>query len=111
MKLIQLNLFFAKILSGDDGDNVTPVYFKIKETKGGPRRYKITEKHINEIMRIYKKQYLQIKENHFFSNEHIEMICLITKEVIKITDKTVKELVLKWKKNRDLMMLHKKMFT
>lgn len=102
-----IEFVFAKILKGDDGDNVTPLYVKIKETKGGPKRFKVTDKHCSEILDTYKKEYLLVKDSHFFEDEHIEMICTIAKSVIKIDDKTVEELIQKWKMNRDLMLLHK----
>lgn len=111
IKVEELNpteFVFAKILKGDDGDNVTPLYVKIKETKGGPKRFKVTDKHCEEILALYKREYLVVKDSHFFEDEHIEMICTLAKNVIKIDDKTIEELISKWKMNRDLMFLHKK---
>lgn len=111
IKIEELNpteFVFAKILKGDEGDNVTPFYVKIKETKSGPKRFKVTDKHCSDILDLYKKEYLVVKDSHFFEDEHIEMICTIAKKVIKIDDKTVEELIGKWKMNRDLMFLHKK---
>jgi len=99
---------FAKILKGDDGDNVTPLYVKMKDTKGGLKRFKVTDKHCDEILKLYKKEYMSVKEMHFFEDEHIEMICTFAKIIIKIDDKDISELITKWKMNRDLMFLHKK---
>lgn len=111
IKIEELNpteFIFNKILKGDDGDNVTPLYVKVKETKGGPKRFKVTDKHCAEILSLYKREYLTVKDSHFFEDEHIEMICVLAKKVIKIEDKTTEELISKWKMNRDLMFLHKK---
>ncbi len=107
-ELNPIEFVFAKILKGDEGDNVTPLYVKIKETKSGPKRFKVTDKHCTEILTLYKKEYLLVKDSHFFEDEHIEMICTLAKMVIKIDDKTTEELINKWKMNRDLMFLHKK---
>lgn len=98
---------FKKILKGDGGDNVSSLYTKIKETKRGPQCYTVTEKQSTEILQKFKAQNFSVKQHHFFDDKYITQICDITKTHLKIEDKSIDELIEKWKLNRNLMMLHK----
>ena len=110
IKIEEINtndFIFKKILRGDGGDNVSSLYTKIKETKRGPQKYTITEKQSKEIMEKFKSINFSVKHHHLFDDAFITQICEITKAHIKIDDKTLEELIEKWKMNRNLMMLHK----
>lgn len=110
MKIDEVNtteFVFKKILLGDAGDNVSPLDVKIKETKGGPRVFKVTPKHANDILDEFKKDKVFINQAHLFNEENINMICEIAKRVIKI-DKEIPEIKTKWELNRNLVFLHKK---
>lgn len=100
-----MEFLFRKILIGDSGDNVPPLYTVVKETKAGPRTYGVTDKHVNEINNRFKEDKPFINQSHFFNDEHILNICSIAKDVIKI-DKTVEEIYKRWITNRDLVYLH-----
>lgn len=101
------DFLFKKILKGDDGDNVSPLYVKIKETKRGPQRYVITDKQADDILAKFRGLNFSVKQHHFFTDEFIKLICELTKTHLNIQDKSNAELVAKWKMNRDLMFLHK----
>lgn len=98
---------FKKILIGDAGDNVPPLYVKVKETKAGPRAFRVTDKHANTILDKFKDERIHVNQSHLFNEELITRICELAIEVIKIDDKTLDEVIQRWKTNRDLMFLHK----
>jgi 5'-3' exonuclease len=104
---VNINEFiFRKILIGDAGDNVSPLETKIKESKNGPRVYRVSDKQANDILSEFKKDKMFVNQSHLFNDEQIEQICHIAKRVIKI-EKPINEIVDKWKLNRDLVFLHK----
>lgn len=101
-----MEFLFRKILVGDAGDNVPPLHTTTKETKRGPVTYRVTDKHVNEIMSKFLDDKIFINGSHFFNDEHIEEICQIAKSVIKI-DLPIDKIIEKWKLNRNLVYLHK----
>jgi 5'-3' exonuclease len=104
---VNINEFiFRKILVGDAGDNVSPLDTKIKESKNGPRVYRVTDKHASEVLSEFKRDKIFVNQSHLFNEDQITQICDIAKRVIKI-DRTVEEITPKWKLNRDLVFLHK----
>ena len=97
---------FRKILIGDAGDNVSPLHVVIKETKGGQRRFSVTDNHANQILNEYKNDKIFVNQSHLFNDEYINKICEIAKSIIKI-DKPIEEIRTKWELNRNLVYLHK----
>ena len=109
MKLDEVNtneFLFRKVLIGDMGDNVSPLHVVIKETKGGPRRFGVTDNHANTILNEFKDDKVFVNQSHFFNDEYIDQIVSIAKRVIKI-EKEPAEIRTKWLLNRDLVFLHK----
>lgn len=110
MKIDEVNtneFIFKKILTGDSGDNVSPLHVVIKETKGGQKRYSVTDNHTNLILNEFKSDKVFVNQSHLFNDEYIDKICEISKRVIKI-DKPIEEIRQKWELNRNLVFLHKK---
>ena len=101
-----MEFLFRKILVGDAGDNVPPLHTTVKETKRGPITYRVTDKHVNEIMSEFKTDKIFINQSHFFTDDFIQQICEIATRVIKI-DKPIEDVISRWKTNRDLVYLHK----
>lgn len=98
---------FKKILMGDSGDNVSPLYHHTKKSKDGKiRTYSITNNKADKILKKYENEYGSISESTFFNSESISNICQIAKEILKIHDKTLDELIERYETNRSLMMLH-----
>ena len=109
MKIDEVNtneFIFKKVLTGDAGDNVPPLYSYIKETKGGPRNYKVTPNQANKVMDEFKENRVFINQSHLFNEDTIKDICEIAKKVIKIPE-DIESIQEKWKLNRDLVYLHK----
>ena len=110
MSLDEINtneFIFRKILIGDAGDNVSPLEVKIKTGKEGQiRKFVVTEKQANEILRDFISDKMFVNQSHFFIDEYINQIVSIAKRVIKI-EKAESEIRQKWELNRNLVFLHK----
>jgi 5'-3' exonuclease len=103
---VNINEFiFRKILIGDAGDNVSPLDVKVKETKGGTRMFRVTDKQANDVLNEFKEDRIFVNQAHFFNEDHINHICSIAKRIIKI-EKPDNEIINKWMLNRDLVYLH-----
>ena len=109
MKIDEVNtneFIFKKVLTGDAGDNVPPLYSYIKETKGGSRNYKVTPNQADKVLDSFKENRVFVNQSHLFNEDIITDICKIAKELIKIPE-DLENIKTKWKLNRDLVFLHK----
>ena len=102
-----LEFVFKKILTGDSGDNVSPLYqFKKTDKSGKVRVFNITDNKATKILNEYEKDNGSINETTFFSSNSISEVCSITKQQLKINDRTLDHLIEKYEANRNLMYLH-----
>ena len=102
-----LEFVFKKILTGDSGDNVSPLYqFKKTDKSGKIRVFNITDNKAIKILNEYEKDNGSINETTFFSPNSISEVCSITKQQLKINDRTLDHLIEKYEANRNLMYLH-----
>ena len=104
-----LDFVFKKILTGDTGDNVSPLHQFVKTGKNGKTRvYNLTETKAQKILETYEDKYGTITEHTFFTKESIQAICQITKDTLKIMNRPLSDLTQKYEDNRNLMYLHNK---
>lgn len=100
---------FKKILIGDAGDNVPPLYSYTKESKGKVRKYKVSELMATKTLEAFKKNHMFVNQMQLFDDEAIKEICDLARTFIKIpkeiTDQEIKD---RWIFNRDMVYLHKK---
>jgi len=102
-----LEFVFKKILTGDSGDNVSPLHQFVKKLKTGKTRvYGITDKKATNILETFETKHGKITESTFFNQKMINEICQLTKDSLGIYDKTLPELIQKYEANRNLMYLH-----
>ncbi len=102
-----IEFVFKKILCGDAGDNVSPLYqFKKTSKDGKVRVFNITDNKATKILNEYEKDNGTISESTFFSQSAISEICAIAKQQLKINDRTLDQLIEKYEANRNLMYLH-----
>jgi 5'-3' exonuclease len=102
-----LEFVFKKILIGDSGDNVSPLYQFRKTSKDGKTRvFNITDNKATKVLNEYEKDNGTISESTFFSSNSISDICQIAKTQLKINDRTLDQLIDKYETNRNLMYLH-----
>jgi len=100
---------FNKILVGDSGDNVSSLYQYKKTNKDGKTRvYNLTDNKAKKIREEYENKHGHINDSTFFNKESIRNICSISKNVCKIMDTTLPQLIEKYETNRNLMYLHNK---
>lgn len=101
---------FSKILLGDSGDNVPPVYSRTKQTKAGEKTFKFSDKMAREVLNDFKSKASTVFVNqfHLFDDQCIRMIAELAIQKMKIDDRTVDELMERWKTNRDMLFLHHK---
>lgn len=100
---------FKKVLTGDSGDNVLPVYWKtIKLKTGGQRTYGISEKKADIVYNEFIKKHGSFNYLYFFSDDYLIDIANILIRVIKITDKSREEIIKNIRINVNLMILSSK---
>ena len=102
-----LEFVFKKILTGDSGDNVSPLHQFVKKLKTGKTRvYGITDKKATMILEKFTSKNGDLTESTFFNQKTINEICQITRDTLGIHNETLPELVEKYEANRNLMYLH-----
>ena len=102
-----LEFVFKKILCGDSGDNVSPLYqFKKTSKDGKTRVFNITDNKATKILNDYEQNNRTISESTFFTHDSISDICQIAKTNLKIMNTTLDQLIDKYETNRNLMYLH-----
>lgn len=99
---------FAKILTGDVGDNVRSVFQRRKQTKGGEKTYRFTDRMASEALVRYERDNMFFGQHHMFDDVQIDRLASIVREVVKAEDgeATLEEIASRWKTNRDLVCLH-----
>lgn len=73
---------FAKVLTGDSGDNIKSVYYYNSTTKNGTRTYGITDKKAQSIVDGFIKKFGSFNKTFLFDDSYQREICkLIIKEL------------------------------
>lgn len=104
---------FKKIIKGDSGDNVAPLYAQPKVYKSGKKKgqeYFSTpsDKQINEVLKTFNERYDTINPVMFWNKDIISEICGLVKMTCKYNDVSMKQLEKNYADNRNLMILHEK---
>jgi|694.fasta_scaffold129630_4 5'-3' exonuclease len=68
---------FAKVLTGDAGDNIKPVYYYTSTTKNGTRTYGISEKKAEQVVSMFKKKHGSFLKTFMFDESFQHDICKI----------------------------------
>lgn len=99
---------FTKILTGDSGDNVRSVFQRRKQTKGGEKTYKFTDRMAADALSKYERDNMFFSQHHLFDDVQIDRLAGIVHEVAKAGDgePTATDIAARWKINRDLVCLH-----
>jgi len=100
---------FVKILIGDSGDNVPPVYQRKKQTKKGELTYRFSEKMARTVLDRFKtaSSIVYVNQFHLFDETSISKICSLAMEEMSVDDKLIEEIIERWKINRDMLYLHR----
>lgn len=92
---------FAKVLTGDAGDNVPPAYWHILNG----RRYGISDKKAAEIISEFKKKHGTLSHMYLYNNELITDLANITIRVIKAKHMSREQIISNIRSNVNLMVL------
>lgn len=109
-KVVKINpdkFVFKKIMIGDAGDNVPPIFKRTKTSSNGQTRtYGVTEREAKIVLEEFQKKYSRLVEGHIFNDDHITEICDLLRKTKKIDNVSTETLTERYKINRDLMCLH-----
>lgn len=101
---------FAKILTGDAGDNVRSVFQRKKQTKGGEKTYRFTDRMAAQALSAYEDGNMFFSQHHMFDDAQIDRLAAIVRNIVKAeaSEASVADIAARWKINRDLVCLHAK---
>ena len=101
---------FAKILTGDSGDNVRSVFQRRKQTKAGEKTYRFTDRMAAQALAMYESDSMFFSQHHMFDPVQIDRLAGIVHQVAGSGEgeASVAEIADRWKVNRDLVCLHAK---
>jgi 5'-3' exonuclease len=103
---------FTKILVGDQGDNVKPLYSIERVYRSGKKEGETWIKSLNstessKILSKFKETYHEdISESLFWNFDYIKKICSITKKICKLDHIPIDQLIKNYEDNRNLMILN-----
>lgn len=92
---------FAKVLTGDAGDNVSPAYWYVLNG----RRYGISDKKAAEIISEFKQKYGTLSHMYLYNNELITDLANITIRVMKVKHMSREQIIANIRSNVNLMVL------
>lgn len=92
---------FAKVLTGDSGDNVPPAYWYVLNG----RRYGISDKKAAEIVSEFKKKHGTLSHMYLYNNELITDLANITIRVMKAKYMSREQIISNIRSNVNLMVL------
>jgi 5'-3' exonuclease len=92
---------FAKVLTGDGGDNVLPAYWYIQNN----RRYGISDKKSSEIIAEFKKSHGNLSYKYLYNNELVIDLANIIFKVMKVKHMSIDQIITNIRSNVNLMVL------
>ena len=91
---------FAKVLTGDAGDNVSPAYWYVLNG----RRYGISDKKAGEIISEFKQKHGTLSHMYLYNNELITDLANITIRVMKAKHMSREQIIANIRSNVNLMV-------
>jgi 5'-3' exonuclease len=92
---------FAKVLTGDSGDNVSPAYWYILKN----RRYGISDKKAAEIIAEFKQKHGGLSHMYLYNNELIIDLANIIIRVMKAKHMSREQIITNIRSNVNIMVL------
>jgi 5'-3' exonuclease len=100
---------FKKVLTGDSGDNVPPIYsYTTTNKKGHKRTYGVSEKKAELILDEFKKKHGIVNSLYFFGEDYVIDIANIAIRILKAKHMNREEIIQNIKKNANLVLLNSK---
>ena len=100
---------FRKVLTGDSGDNVSPIYsYTTTNKKGHKRTYGVSDKKAQLILDEFKKNHEEVNSLYFFGNDYVVDIANIAIRVLKAKHMSREQIIHNIKTNANLVLLNSK---
>ncbi len=100
---------FKKVLMGDAGDNVKPVYYYSEVNKKGQNRnYGVSEKKAETVLAEFVRKYGKFKVEYLYDESYQRHICNLVIKVLSATRMTQEQIHRNIQDNTSLVILHQK---
>jgi 5'-3' exonuclease len=100
---------FKKVLMGDGGDNVKPVYYYADVNKNGQKRnYGVSEKKAELVLTEFEKKYGKFKVEYLYDESYQKHICNLIIKNLSATRMTYEQIHRNLQDNTSLVILHQK---
>jgi len=98
---------FKKVLTGDSGDNVTPIYWHTTTHKSGTQRtYGVSEKKAQLILEEFEKKYGRVNSLYFFNHDYVEGLANIAIKILKAQHMSKEQIIKNIQSNANLVLLN-----
>jgi 5'-3' exonuclease len=102
-------VILGKILGGDKGDNILPVYSYQKKNKNGKiMTFGVSDKKIEEIKILFEQDHGKLDIMYFFESSYKKVLVDLTCQVMKITSAYRDSVEKNLDRNINLVILHQK---
>jgi len=100
---------FKKVLTGDSGDNVSPIYsYTTTNKKGHKRTYGVSENKAQLILEEFEKKHGAVNSLYFFTQDYIIEVANIAVRVLKAKHMSREQIIQNIKTNANLVLLNSK---
>jgi 5'-3' exonuclease len=100
---------FKKVLTGDSGDNVSPIYsYTTTNKKGHKRTYGVSENKAQLILDEFEKKNGAVNSLYFFTHDYIIDVANIAIRVLKAKHMSREQIMKNIKTNANLVLLNSK---
>ena len=110
MTILEINpeeIAFKKVLTGDSGDNVAPIYYYTTTLKNGKKRtYGVSDKKAQLILDEFTEKHGNVDPMYFFTNDYVIDVAQIASKILKAKHMSQDQLVKNIKLNANLVLLN-----
>lgn len=100
---------FKKVLMGDSGDNVKPVYYYTDVNKNGQKRtYGVSEKKAETVLKEFEKKYGKFRVEYLYDESYQKHIVNLIIKNLSATRMTYEQIHRNLQDNTCLVILHQK---
>ena len=110
MNIVEVNphdVAFKKVLTGDSGDNVAPIYWYTTTLKNGKKRtYGVSDKKAQKILEEFQNKHGAVDPMYFFTNDYVLDVAQIASRVLNAKHMSQEQLVKNIRLNANLVLLN-----
>jgi len=112
MSIVEVNpeeIAFKKVLTGDSGDNVPPIYsYTVTSKKGFNRTYGVSDKKAQLILAEFEKKHGAVNSLYYFVHDYIVDVANIAIRILKAKHMSREKIIQNIKTNANLVLLNSK---